>query len=242
MAAAAILGLGTAAARGQMAAAVGMAMIAVLVAGRARGRIARRRRRAGSRRAYGVLRRRCARRVWGLRTAVQERKRPREDARLESRVGLTWGARWQAAESDAIGILSRAHAGREAEERVDQCLRAELGEEWFISAGFYPESPGGDVDHLAIGPTGAYAIETKHSSYRATHLAQAARNARRVELLFGWAATPVVAVLCIAHGDFDVGETRVAGRSVYIVPAHVLARWMRRGAGARSRGLSAGAA
>ncbi|MGE5636736.1 MAG: nuclease-related domain-containing protein [Nocardioidaceae bacterium] len=86
----------------------------------------------------------------------------------------------------------------------------------------------GNLDHVAAGPGGVFAIETKTARYRRAHLAQAHDHA-------SWAARrlglPVTAVLCLARGD---GRARL-DRGVVVCGAQELTGFLERQPGASGR-------
>ncbi|SRR6266511_1075641 len=92
--------------------------------------------------------------------------------------------------NDAINWLIGARAERRIGRELDRL--AEKG--WFVLHG-YKRDWGGDIDHLAVGPNGAYMVETKSYAFRRSDLRRAAWNAAwlREKLHIRW----VTGVLCV---------------------------------------------
>jgi hypothetical protein len=84
--------------------------------------------------------------------------------------------------------------GGRAEERVGAELDLLRAQGWFVAHNLKMEY-GGNLDHLAIGKPGAFAVETKSGKYRSSDRAQALRAAVWAKQKFGqrW----VTAVLCV---------------------------------------------
>lgn len=101
--------------------------------------------------------------------------------------------------------------GAESEEAVAQELSRLPNGSWFVTHNRARDS-GGNIDHVAIGPTGAFAIETKSRSYKGKDLPQALGAAMALRELtgIGW----VTAVVCVP-GDHEAqkrGPVWVVGR------------------------------
>ncbi len=101
----------------------------------------------------------------------------------------------------ARGRLGRARShrrGGEGEQRVGASL-ASLRREGWVIAHDLPKPSGGNVDHVAAGPSSnLFTIETKLSRFGRAELAQAHGHARWAQRHFEVDA--VVAVLCVADG------------------------------------------
>lgn len=84
--------------------------------------------------------------------------------------------------------------GGQAEKTVGTQLDELRDQGWVVMHGL-PTSWGGDIDHIACGPRGAFVIETKSGHFRRADLAQATRNAVWVKRALGipWAT----GVLCV---------------------------------------------
>ena len=107
--------------------------------------------------------------------------------------------------------------GAESEIAVSEELK-QLPPEWFVTHNWEKEY-GGNIDHIAIAPTGAFAVETKSGSYRAASGSQAIGAAMEVRDLtgIGW----VTAAVCVPNGDQPVKKG-----NVWVVPRHQLADWL----------------
>lgn len=129
--------------------------------------------------------------------------------------------------------------GARGEERVAGLLEM-LPAGWHVFHDF--EAGGYHVDHVAVGPTGVYAVETKNWRGRVTSekgevlvdgvlpdrapLQQAASEAKAVEAALRKAAcdVEVVSVLCMASDTF-AGEAARVDRTV-VVNASDVAAWI----------------
>lgn len=101
--------------------------------------------------------------------------------------------------------------GAESEEAVARELRALPNESWYVTHN-WARDWGGNIDHVAIGPTGAFAIETKSSSCKSKDVGQAIGGAMALREIsgIGW----VTAVVCVP-GDEEAhkrGPVWVVGR------------------------------
>lgn len=107
--------------------------------------------------------------------------------------------------------------GADSEKAVSKELE-QLPPEWFVTHNWKKEY-GGNIDHIAIGPTGVFAVETKSGSYRAAAGAQAVGAALELRALtgIGW----VTAVVCVPDGDQPVKKG-----NVWVVPRRQLADWL----------------
>lgn len=54
--------------------------------------------------------------------------------------------------------------GRQGEQAVIKTLANSLSDEYFLINGVYLKGRGGDIDHVVLGPTGVYVLETKNWS------------------------------------------------------------------------------
>ena len=129
--------------------------------------------------------------------------------------------------------------GARGEERVAGLLEM-LPAGWHVFHDF--EAGGYHVDHVAVGPTGVYAVETKNWRGRVTAekgeilvdgvlpdrapLGQAAAEAKAVEAALRKAGCDVEAepVLCMASDTFAEGAVRVGG--TVVVNASGVAAWV----------------
>ena len=85
--------------------------------------------------------------------------------------------------------------GGDEERKVGQGLDKLRDEGWIVSHNLVRDDEGGNVDHFVVGPTGAFAVETKTGRSNASARAQAVGNAVWAKKKFGqrW----VTAVLCV---------------------------------------------
>ncbi len=101
--------------------------------------------------------------------------------------------------------------------------------------------PGGrdNIDHIVIGPTGVFVVETKHYAatvrVRGGELFIAGRRKpgfvdqvlRQIESVSGVLGVPVTGLICVVDGEFPLfGSTRVGG--IDVVPPTRLARLIHR--------------
>jgi hypothetical protein len=72
-----------------------------------------------------------------------------------------------------IGLLIFRHyqrkyhvykGGRQGEKTVINTLTNNLNDEYYLINGAYLKGGGGDIDHIVLGPTGVYVLETKNWS------------------------------------------------------------------------------
>src|SRR5918912_784587 len=104
--------------------------------------------------------------------------------------------------------------------RVGQELEPLREQGWFVTHNLKMDW-GGNLDHLVIGPAGAYAIETKSGRFRRADAAQAVRGAIWAKQKFGqpW----VTAVLCVGTDPPERPEQR--GDTWVLSPA-LLPPWL----------------
>lgn len=95
-----------------------------------------------------------------------------------------------------LQTASRWRTGRRSERLVARRLRRLQRRGWVIVNDV--DRGRGNVDHLAIGPRGVFAIETKTTRRGGDELAQARANAAWAARRLGVAVTPV---LCVAQRD-----------------------------------------
>jgi hypothetical protein len=107
-------------------------------------------------------------------------------------------------------------------ERTERAVRDELlalpGSTWLVSHNVL-RNYGGNIDHIAVAATGAFAIETKSSRYRGADGAQALGGAMALREIagVGW----VTAVVCVP------GRQPAARKGpVWVVGRDVLAQWL----------------
>ena len=102
--------------------------------------------------------------------------------------------------------------GAEEEEIVQHELDVLRDEGWLVLHN-YEKQYGGNVDHIAVGPHGAFAIETKAGRYRAASVSQAIGSAMAVRERagIGW----VTAVVCVPNQDVPTqkGAAWLVGRN-----------------------------
>lgn len=117
--------------------------------------------------------------------------------------------------NDAINWL----LGARGERRVGTKLDTLKADGWFVLHG-YKRERGGDVDHIVVGPRGAYAVETKSYRFRRADLRQAAYNAAWLKETLGvrW----VTAVLCV-----DEERAPTQDGVVWVMGHEALLPWIR---------------
>jgi hypothetical protein len=108
--------------------------------------------------------------------------------------------------------------GARAERRVGAELAKLDASSWLVIHGL-PHDWGGDIDHIACGPTGIYIIETKSYRFRRVDLVQAARNAAWLKQRLGvrW----VTGILCVS----DATAPRQEG-AVWVMGREHLLPWL----------------
>jgi hypothetical protein len=130
-----------------------------------------------------------------------------------------------------VRLAGRSRVGARSEDQVRRALAALEAEGWRLRHSIrWPG--GGDIDHVAIAPTGvAFAIETKTRTYHPNHLAkineQAAwlsRHRRR------WCPHGALPVLCVTRGRVEQTQ-----HDVLVVSVDRLASVLRSAAGTSSR-------
>jgi hypothetical protein len=116
---------------------------------------------------------------------------------------------------DAINWLVGAKAERHVGSKLDQLTR----EGWFVLHG-YKREWGGDIDHLLLGPLGAYIVETKSYNFRRADLRRTAWNAAwlKTRLEVPW----VTGVLCVN----EKREPQLEGH-VWVIGHERLLPWLR---------------
>ncbi len=107
--------------------------------------------------------------------------------------------------------------GAGSEKAVSKELE-QLPPEWFVTHN-WKKQYGGNIDHIAIGPTGAFVVETKSGAYRSAAGSQAVGAAMELRDLtgIGW----VTAVVCVPNGEAPVKKG-----TVWVVPRPQLADWL----------------
>lgn len=105
-------------------------------------------------------------------------------------------ALWSVAQA-RVHVGRRWQAGAAGERKVAQALRPLERQGWLIAHDL-PKSTGGNLDHLAAGPSGVFTIETKLKRFDKRELAQARAHAQWAR---SWVHSPVVPVLVIAEGS-----------------------------------------
>jgi hypothetical protein len=123
-----------------------------------------------------------------------------------------------------LRLAARSRVGAHSEEQVRRALGTLEAEGWRLRHSIRWHG-GGDIDHVAIAPTGvAFAIETKTRAYNPLHLAKVteqaawlARHRRR------WCRHGCLPVLCVTRGRVEqvqhdvlvVSVNRLAGGPVH---------------------------
>jgi hypothetical protein len=101
--------------------------------------------------------------------------------------------------------------GAESEEAVARELLRLPNDSWYVTHN-RARAWGGNIDHIAVGPTGAFAIETKSSSCKGKDIAQALGGAMALREItgLGW----VTAVVCVPSDEqaHKRGPVWVVGR------------------------------
>jgi Holliday junction resolvase-like predicted endonuclease len=128
-------------------------------------------------------------------------------------------------------LASRSRIGACSEDQVRHALATLEREGWRLRHSIAWHR-GGDIDHVAIAPTGvAFAIETKTRSYNPVHLAKVneqavwlARHRRR------WCPHGVLPVLCVTRGRVEQVQ-----HGVLVVSVDRLAGALRAAAGTSTR-------
>jgi hypothetical protein len=136
-----------------------------------------------------------------------------------------------------LALAGRSRAGARSEDDVQRALTPLHAEGWRLRHSL-PWQGGGDIDSIAISPTGiAVAIETKTRTYDGRHLArvreQAAwlsRHRRR------WARNGAIGVMCLVRAR---GVVRVE-HDVLVVSIDRLTHVLRLAAGTRPDARSSG--
>jgi hypothetical protein len=130
-----------------------------------------------------------------------------------------------------VRLAARSRVGARSEDQVRCALAALEAEGWRLRHSIrWPG--GGDIDHVAIAPTGvAFAIETKTRTYEPGHLAKVNEQAawlshhrRR------WSPHGALPVLCVACGRVEQTQD-----GVLVVSVDRLVRALRAAAGTGSR-------
>ena len=120
-------------------------------------------------------------------------------------------------------IRDRAERGRIGEEATERALKS-LPTDYTVFQGLRVGPTGGDIDHLVVGPTGVWVLDTKRWTGRVTvsngelYQGGSARTKHLVDL-HGQAeyagsvlGTPVNAVMCFVDTDLD-RDAQMVGRS-----------------------------
>ena len=116
--------------------------------------------------------------------------------------------------------------GLNTDEGVRFALDA-LGKEWTVEHDVV-RGTSGRLDHLVVGPTGAFVVVTRHRAYRLEHLSRAKHHAARMHSELERWVTPVI---CLTMRD----DTPHRRDGVWIMGAEHLVGWLR----SRSDGLRA---
>jgi hypothetical protein len=130
-----------------------------------------------------------------------------------------------------VRLAGRSRVGARSEDQVRRALATLEAEGWRLHHSIrWPG--GGDIDHVAIAPTGiAFAIETKTRTYQPSHLAkvteQAAWLRRRRRR---WCPHGAFPVLCVTRGRIEQTQ-----HNVLVVSVDRLASVLRTAAGTGTR-------
>jgi hypothetical protein len=104
-----------------------------------------------------------------------------------------------------------------------------LGKEWTAEHDVI-RGTSGRLDHLVVGPSGAFVVVTRHRAYRLEHLSRAKHHATRMHSELGRWVTPVI---CLTMRD----DTPHRRDGVWIMGAEHLVGWLRsRSDGPAARG------
>jgi hypothetical protein len=108
--------------------------------------------------------------------------------------------------------------GLNTDEGVRLALDA-LGKEWTVEHDVV-RGTSGRLDHLVVGPGGAFVVVTRHRAYRLEHLSRAKHHATRMHSELDRWVTPVI---CLTMRD----DTPHRRDGVWIMGAEHLAEWVR---------------
>ena len=129
---------------------------------------------------------------------------------------------------DQARLAARNGVGARSEAEVQRALQVLEREGWRLRSSL-PWQGRGDVDHVAIAPTGvAFAIETKTRSYQRAHLASVRAQAVWLERRRRrWCPRGARPVLCVTRGP----QLEQIADGVLVVSVNRLAATLRAGAG-----------
>jgi hypothetical protein len=108
--------------------------------------------------------------------------------------------------------------GLSADGGVRLALEA-LGKDWTVEHDVV-RGTSGRLDHLVVGPSGAFVVVTRHRAYRVEHLSRAKHHAARMHDELGRWVTPVI---CLTMRD----DTPHRRDGVWIMGAEHLVEWLR---------------
>jgi hypothetical protein len=108
--------------------------------------------------------------------------------------------------------------GARAEEAVGRALMSLVKDGWTVVHDVMCYGPP-NLDHVAWGPSGTFAIETKARRYDDAHLARVKRQAARLHDDLGVWVTPVI---CLR----ERGGSPFRSRGVWVVPEQHLVGWL----------------
>jgi hypothetical protein len=94
-----------------------------------------------------------------------------------------------------------------------------LGKEWTVEHDVV-RGTSGRLDHLVVGPSGAFVVVTRHRAYRVEHLGRAKHHAARMHSELDRWVTPVI---CLTMRD----DTPHRRDGVWIMGAEHLVEWLR---------------
>jgi nuclease-like protein len=129
-----------------------------------------------------------------------------------------------------LRLARRSGVGARSEAEVRRALAPLAREGWRIGHGLRWAGPG-DIDHVAISPTGlAFAIETKTRSFEMHHLALVRDQADWLRRRRLWCRRGAVPVLCVTCGRAESPRA-----DVIVVSIHELTSTLRARAGTVAR-------
>jgi hypothetical protein len=128
-------------------------------------------------------------------------------------------------------LAARSRVGARSEDQVRRALRTLEAEGWRLRYSIAWRG-GGDIDHVAIAPTGvAFAIETKTRAYHPSHLVKVSEQAAWLSRHRGrWCPHGAFPVLCVTRGRIERTQ-----HEVLVVCVNQLAGALRTAAGTGTR-------
>jgi Nuclease-related domain len=131
-----------------------------------------------------------------------------------------------------VRLAARSRVGAHSEDQVRQALATLEREGWRLRHSIAWHGGGGDIDHVAIAPTGiAFAIETKTRTYHPNHLAKVNEQAAWLHRhRRHWCPHGAFPVLCVTRGRVEQAQ-----HDVLVVSVSRLASALRTAAGTSTR-------